>query len=120
MSKRTGDESLLDSNGLIGFNTNLVTADAHTSSMYLEMLKKKFKVERVHPLTKVARMCKWLCQVFHFITQGAICDEYDEGLLVFTSCRDLDLKRPIYQKTACYGHFGRPEFSWEQPKILHY
>jgi hypothetical protein len=29
----------------------------------------------------------------------------------FTSCRDLDLKRPIYQKTACYGHFGRPEFS---------
>jgi S-adenosylmethionine synthetase len=27
----------------------------------------------------------------------------------------LDLKRPIYQKTAAYGHFGRtePEFSWE-------
>ncbi len=30
--------------------------------------------------------------------------------------RDLDLKRPIYRKTAAYGHFGRPEkeFSWEQ------
>ena len=28
--------------------------------------------------------------------------------------RDLDLKRPIYQKTACYGHFGRPEFPWEK------
>jgi S-adenosylmethionine synthetase len=29
--------------------------------------------------------------------------------------RDLDLLRPIYLKTACYGHFGRtePEFSWE-------
>lgn len=28
----------------------------------------------------------------------------------------LDLKRPIYAKTACYGHFGRelPEFSWEK------
>jgi S-adenosylmethionine synthetase len=28
----------------------------------------------------------------------------------------LDLKRPIYRKTAAYGHFGRdlPEFSWEQ------
>ena len=28
----------------------------------------------------------------------------------------LDLVRPIYQKTAAYGHFGRtePEFSWEQ------
>ncbi|MCM8789422.1 MAG: methionine adenosyltransferase [Candidatus Omnitrophica bacterium] len=29
--------------------------------------------------------------------------------------KSLDLLRPIYQKTACYGHFGRqePEFSWE-------
>jgi len=29
--------------------------------------------------------------------------------------RSLDLLRPIYRKTACYGHFGRiePEFSWE-------
>ena len=28
----------------------------------------------------------------------------------------LDLLRPIYQKTAAYGHFGReePEFSWER------
>ena len=26
----------------------------------------------------------------------------------------LDLKRPIYQATAAYGHFGRPEFPWEQ------
>ncbi len=25
----------------------------------------------------------------------------------------LDLKRPIYQNTAAYGHFGRSEFSWE-------
>ncbi|CAM2787368.1 methionine adenosyltransferase [Moritella viscosa] len=25
----------------------------------------------------------------------------------------LDLKRPIYQNTAAYGHFGRKEFSWE-------
>lgn len=32
--------------------------------------------------------------------------------------KNLDLKKPIYQKTACYGHFGRPEFSWEQPKKL--
>ena len=26
----------------------------------------------------------------------------------------LNLKRPIYQKTAAYGHFGRSEFPWEQ------
>jgi S-adenosylmethionine synthetase len=27
----------------------------------------------------------------------------------------LDLLRPIYSKTAAYGHFGRdePEFTWE-------
>jgi len=29
--------------------------------------------------------------------------------------RALNLLRPIYQKTAAYGHFGReiPEFTWE-------
>lgn len=26
----------------------------------------------------------------------------------------LNLKRPIYRNTACYGHFGRNEFPWEQ------
>lgn len=26
----------------------------------------------------------------------------------------LDLRRPIYAKTAAYGHFGREEFSWEK------
>ena len=30
--------------------------------------------------------------------------------------RDLDLLRPIYRRTAAYGHFGRelPEFTWER------
>ena len=30
--------------------------------------------------------------------------------------RDLDLRRPIYQQVAAYGHFGReePEFTWEK------
>ena len=29
--------------------------------------------------------------------------------------RDLKLRRPIYQRTAAYGHFGRSdkEFTWE-------
>jgi len=31
---------------------------------------------------------------------------------------DLDLKKPIYSKTSSYGHFGRDEFTWEQPKKL--
>jgi S-adenosylmethionine synthetase len=30
--------------------------------------------------------------------------------------RDLNLLRPIYAKTAAYGHFGRelPDFTWEK------
>lgn len=49
--------------------------------------------------------------------------------------RELSLQRPIYLKTASYGHFGvhiyihvvgdgtdfdlgNPEYSWEQPKKL--
>ena len=30
--------------------------------------------------------------------------------------RDLDLRRPIFEKTAAYGHFGRedPDFTWER------
>ena len=30
--------------------------------------------------------------------------------------QELDLKKPIYSKTSCYGHFGRNEFSWERIK----
>jgi S-adenosylmethionine synthetase len=34
--------------------------------------------------------------------------------------RDLDLRRPIYQRTAAYGHFGRSDqgFTWEQTPRL--
>merc|ERR1711902_408671 len=32
--------------------------------------------------------------------------------------KDLELKKPIFQNTSSYGHFGRPEFSWEKPKPL--
>ena len=34
--------------------------------------------------------------------------------------KELNLKRPIFTKTASSGHFGRelPEFTWETPKVL--
>lgn len=32
--------------------------------------------------------------------------------------RELDLKRPIYKKTAANGHFGHKDFPWEIPKKL--
>ncbi|KAJ3024112.1 methionine adenosyltransferase sam2 [Thoreauomyces humboldtii] len=31
---------------------------------------------------------------------------------------ELDLFKPIYLETASYGHFGREQFTWEQPKTL--
>jgi len=54
---------------------------------------------------------------------GAVADEkiQEAVLAVFdlrpaAIIRDLDLLRPIYAKTAAYGHFGRelPEFTWER------
>ncbi|MBO7164028.1 MAG: methionine adenosyltransferase [Spirochaetaceae bacterium] len=32
--------------------------------------------------------------------------------------KTLDLKKPVYQATAAYGHFGRNEFSWEKTDKL--
>jgi S-adenosylmethionine synthetase len=34
--------------------------------------------------------------------------------------KELNLRRPIYRKTAVFGHFGRndPDFEWEKPKKL--
>ena len=28
--------------------------------------------------------------------------------------QELGLRKPIYRLTASFGHFGRPEFSWEK------
>lgn len=33
---------------------------------------------------------------------------------------ELKLLNPIYAATACYGHFGRSNFAWEQVKKLNY
>jgi S-adenosylmethionine synthetase len=44
----------------------------------------------------------------------AVLDTFDArpGMLI----QELDLRRPIFTKTAAYGHFGRelPEFTWEK------
>jgi S-adenosylmethionine synthetase len=46
--------------------------------------------------------------------RAAILDVFD--LRPKAIIRDLDMLRPIYSKTATYGHFGRelPEFTWER------
>ncbi|KIY73238.1 methionine adenosyltransferase [Cylindrobasidium torrendii FP15055 ss-10] len=32
--------------------------------------------------------------------------------------RELTLQEPKYRRTACYGHFGNPDYTWEQPKKI--
>jgi len=67
----------------------------------------------------------------HVDTYGtAAAGRTDEGILEIVRnnfdlrpgaiIRDLNLRRPIYQKTASGGHFGRndPDFTWETPKKL--
>ena len=50
-------------------------------------------------------IAQWIDEKFD-LRPGAIVDK-------------LDLRRPIYQKTAAYGHFGRtdPDFTWENTDI---
>ncbi|MHA1668779.1 MAG: methionine adenosyltransferase [Candidatus Heimdallarchaeaceae archaeon] len=46
--------------------------------------------------------------------RNAVLETFDfrPGMII----KYLNLKRPIYKKTSCYGHFGRdlPEFTWEK------
>jgi S-adenosylmethionine synthetase len=46
--------------------------------------------------------------------EGLVSEHFD--LRPGAILRDLDLQRPIYSKTAAYGHFGRDDrdFSWER------
>lgn len=36
------------------------------------------------------------------------------GLTPAAIIRQLDLLKPVYVRTAAYGHFGRPGFAWER------
>jgi len=38
----------------------------------------------------------------------------------FHIIKELDLRRPIYAKTASFGHFGRDDVPWEKVKALKY
>lgn len=64
----------------------------------VSMMVETFGTEQVDP----AHILKGVREVFD-LRPGAIMDT-------------LDLRRPIYRKTACYGHFGREleEFTWER------
>ncbi len=72
----------------------------------------------------VARPVSVLVETFgtETVDRAAIAAAVDElfDLRPAAIIRDLDLRRPIYQKTAAYGHFGRSDqgFTWEQtPRV---
>ncbi|HQF53233.1 MAG TPA: methionine adenosyltransferase domain-containing protein, partial [Thermoleophilia bacterium] len=48
------------------------------------------------------------------VIEGLVDEHFD--LRPAAILRDLDLRRPIYRKTAAYGHFGRSDhdFTWER------
>lgn len=69
----------------------------------------------------------------HIETYGTVKDGYKDQDLFKIVCKnfnlrpgiltkDLKLTRPIFGKTASYGHFGRedPDFTWEVPKKLEF
>ena len=72
----------------------------------------------------VARPVSLLVETFgtHTVDPVKIADAVDAvfDLRPAAIGRDLDLRRPIFQKTAAYGHFGRsdPDFTWEHTTKL--
>ncbi len=51
-------------------------------------------------------------KVEEFVLSNAVSEVFDcspSGIIT-----TLDLKKPVYQATSAYGHFGRSEFSWEK------
>ena len=50
------------------------------------------------------------------VSEEALCTALEKvfDLRPAAIIRDLQLKRPGYERTAYHGHFGRPEFAWEQ------
>jgi S-adenosylmethionine synthetase len=68
----------------------------------------------------------------HIDTYGTGFGKTDEEILSIVNAnfdlrpgvlrRELQLTRPVYEKTAYHGHFGRndPDFTWETPKPLKY
>jgi S-adenosylmethionine synthetase len=66
-----------------------------------------------HPVS-VMLDCQGTEQVELAVIEGLIGEHFD--LRPAAILRDLDLRRPIYAKTAAYGHFGRNDhdFTWER------
>ena len=72
--------------------------------------------QKMQNYIQICRAFTKSCAIFPEVSKIAeiVRDNFDLTPAGLT--RSLDLLRPIYQKTAAYGHFGRelPEFTWEK------
>jgi len=77
------------------------------------LLQVAYAIGVAHP-TSIMVDCQGTEKVDQAIIQALIREHFD--LRPAAIIRDLDLRRPIYRKTAAYGHFGRSDhdFTWER------
>jgi S-adenosylmethionine synthetase len=77
------------------------------------MLQIAYAIGVAHPVSVMVD-CQGTEKVEAATIEQLIRDNFD--LRPAAILRDLDLRRPIYQKTAAYGHFGRHDhdFTWER------
>jgi S-adenosylmethionine synthetase len=77
------------------------------------MLQVAYAIGVAHP-TSIMVDCQGTEKVGLDVIEELIRTHFD--LRPAAIIRDLDLRRPIYQKTAAYGHFGRSDhdFTWER------
>ena len=77
------------------------------------MLQIAYAIGVAHPVSVMVD-CQGTEKVEAAMIEQLIRDNFD--LRPAAILRDLDLRRPIYQKTAAYGHFGRHDhdFTWER------
>jgi S-adenosylmethionine synthetase len=84
---------------------------------------KKCEVQLAYSIG-VARPVSVLVDTFgtEMIPQERICEIVNEvfDMRPAAIIEYLDLLRPIYKKTSCYGHFGRndPDFTWEKTNMV--
>ncbi|MBN1841766.1 MAG: methionine adenosyltransferase [Deltaproteobacteria bacterium] len=86
-------------------------------------LARKCEVQLAYSIG-VARPVSVLVDTFRteVIPRKRICEIVNEvfDLRPAAMIEYLDLLRPIYKKTSCYGHFGRndPDFTWEKTNMV--
>jgi len=77
------------------------------------LLQVAYAIGVAHP-TSIMVDCQGTEKVDQAIIEDLVREYFD--LRPAAIIRDLDLRRPIYKKTAAYGHFGRSDhdFTWER------